>query len=151
MDTKTNSLFDTFNMLNPTDAKLNELIKVEERKFERENSQQSVKIENDYDLTRNNLIRLLGVAEEALSDALLVAKDSEHPRAFEVVGQLIEKISNINEKLLILSEKKQKLDANSHAKENQGTSNSPHNVTQNLFVGTTNDLKQMITNMKKKD
>lgn len=144
-NTKAQSLFDTFNMLNPVDAKLNALIEVEEEKIEREQSSQRAKIEDDYDLTRQNLIRLLNTAEEALSDALLVAKDSEHPRAFEVVGQLIEKIANINEKLLVLSEKKQKLDANQPSKTDTPTA---QNIQQNLFVGTTNDLKKLIQDMK---
>jgi len=44
------------------------------------------KVESDYDRTRNNLHNLLAQGQQALDHALVVAKQSEHPRAFEVVG-----------------------------------------------------------------
>ena len=44
------------------------------------------KIEDDYDKSRLNLHSLLLSGQAALEHALAVAKQSEHPRAFEVVG-----------------------------------------------------------------
>lgn len=69
-----------------------------------------VKVESDYDKTRNNLHALLAQGQEALNHALEVAKQSEHPRAFEVVGNLMKQIADINTQLMDLHQQKQKLD-----------------------------------------
>ena len=143
----TDSLLSTFNALNPIEKKVGELVDVELAREEERKGIQSVKIENDYDLTRKNLIGLLNTAQEALDYAMLMAKDSEEPRAFEVVGQLLEKVSNINEKLLTLSEKKQKLDSNSGTQVSHQTSGqTTYNNT--FYTGSTSDLKQLIDSMK---
>ena len=68
------------------------------------------KIETDYDHARENLRRLLVDGQAALQTALSVAQSSEHPRAIEVVGNLMKQLADINEQLLALSERKQKLD-----------------------------------------
>ena len=105
------------------------------------------KIDYDYDKTRKNLHDLLATGQEALMHALEVAKSSEHPRAFEVVGNLMNQLADINEKLLKLSEKKQKLDAPKEVK-SEGASKQ---VTNNnaIFVGSTSELSALISNMNK--
>lgn len=105
------------------------------------------KIDYDYDKTRKNLHDLLATGQEALMHALEVAKSSEHPRAFEVVGNLMNQLADINEKLLKLSEKKQKLDA---PKESSGDGPTK-TVTNNnaIFVGSTSELNKLIHNMNK--
>jgi len=103
---------------------------------------QSEKIEHDYDKTRSNLHGLLQTGEEALMHALEVAKSSEHPRAFEVVGNLIKQLSDINSQLLELHKQKQKLDTPT-AKEGGDPAKT---VTNNnaIFVGSTSELNKMI-------
>lgn len=97
-------------------------------------------VDYDYNSTRNNLHTLLKQGQEALFHALEVAKQSEHPRAFEVVGNLIKQLADINHQLLDLSEKKQHLAANKP----QG------NVTNNaIFVGSTAELNKMLQNLSK--
>jgi hypothetical protein len=146
------SLLKTFGALNPIDEKVNELVTIEHKKEEERKSQQSVKIEDDYNLTRKNLINLMNTAQEALEHALLVARDSEEPKAFVAVNEIMKTIGNINEQLLTLSEKKQKLDAN---KPSEASSTSiidkQQNVTyNNVFTGSTNELAQMIRELKNK-
>jgi len=104
------------------------------------------KIEYDYDKTRGNLHNLLQQGQDALMHALEVAKSSEHPRAFEVVGNLMKQLSEVNAQLLDLHEKKQKLDAPS--KREEATSKQ---VTNNnaIFVGSTSELNKLINNMNK--
>ena len=104
------------------------------------------KIEDDYDTSRSNLRDLLVTGKTALTTALSVAQQSEHPRAFEVVGNLIKQLADVNQQLLDLHQQKQKLD-------NPKTSGPSKEVTNNnaIFVGSTADLNKMLHNMTKGD
>jgi hypothetical protein len=108
-----------------------------------ETKDQTEIVDNDFDTARNNLHKLLNQGQDALFHALEIAKQSEHPRAFEVVGNLMKQLADTNEQLLALSEKKQKL--NAPAKGDQ-----PKQVTNNaIFVGSTSELGSLIKNMNK--
>jgi hypothetical protein len=99
------------------------------------------KIDKDYDTTRNNLRELLTTGQSALMHALDVAKQSEHPRAFEVVGNLMKQLADVNQQLMDLHQQKAKLDA---------PKNKDTKVTNNaIFVGSTSELAKMIQNMNK--
>lgn len=99
-------------------------------------------IDYDYDKTRSNLHGLLVQGQEALSHALEVAKQSEHPRAFEVVGNLVKQLAEVNQQLLELSETHQKLKG-----KDAGQSSSPSHVTNNaFFVGSTHELNKLLKN-----
>ena len=107
-------------------------------------SQSNNKIEDDYEVTRNNLRILLQQGQEALQKSLDVAMQSEHPRAFEVVGNLMKQLADINQQLLDLHQQKQKLDEPSKAeKAKQVTNNNA------IFVGSTAELNKLIKNMAK--
>jgi hypothetical protein len=104
----------------------------------------SQKIESDYDTTRNNLRILLQQGQEALQKSLDVAMQSEHPRAFEVVGNLMKQLAEVNQQLMDLHQQKQKLDEPSKAeKAKQVTNNNA------IFVGSTAELNKLIKNMAK--
>lgn len=103
------------------------------------------KIESDYDNTRTNLHNLLHQGQDALNHALEVAKMSEHPRAFEVVGNLMKQLSDINHQLLDLHSKKAKLEQKD-TKENVSAPNVTNNT---MFVGSTTELSKMIEQMRK--
>jgi hypothetical protein len=99
------------------------------------------KIETDYETTRANLRELLITGQNALYHALEVAKQSEHPRAFEVVGNLMKQLADVNQQLLDIHQQKQKLDAPKKGAEK---------VTNNaIFVGSTSELNKLIKNMSK--
>jgi hypothetical protein len=103
---------------------------------------QDQKIESDYDKTRANLLDLLSKGQDALTTALAVAKQSEHPRAFEVVGNLMKQVADINSQLMELHQQKQKIDAPTKA--------DAKNVTNNaIFVGSTSELNKLIEKMNK--
>lgn len=106
---------------------------------------QTEKIDYDYDKTRANLHSLLAQGQEALMHALEVAKQSEHPRAFEVVGNLVKQLSEVNAQLLDIHEKKQKLDGKTDKKDDVSTKNVTNNNA--IFVGSTTELNKMIKNM----
>ena len=107
------------------------------------------KIESDYDKTRGNLYALLQSGQDALMHALEVAKQSEHPRAFEVVGNLMKQLADIKEQLMKLHETKRKLDIPINKSEDP--SSPTKQVTNNnaIFVGSTSELSKMIQNMNK--
>lgn len=104
-------------------------------------------IDYDYEKSRANLHSLLVQGQDALYHALEIAKQSEHPRAFEVVGNLMNQLADINEKLLKLSERKQKMD-NPQVKPGMEPAKQ---VTNNnaIFVGSTSELSKLISNMSK--
>ena len=106
-------------------------------------SQSNNKIEDDYDVTRNNLRILLQQGQEALQKSLDVAMQSEHPRAFEVVGNLMKQLADINQQLLDLHQQKQKLDEPSKAEKAKQVTNNA------IFVGSTAELNKLIKNMAK--
>jgi len=103
------------------------------------------KIEDDYEITRNNLRLILQQGQSALMKALDVAHQSEHPRAFEVVGNLMKQLADVNQQLLDLHQQKQKLDAPKEGAKKEVTNNNA------IFVGSTAELNKMLNNMTKGD
>ena len=103
------------------------------------------KIENDYDHARNNLRQLLQDGQSALTTAISVAQQSEHPRAIEVVGNLMKQLADINQQLLDLHQQKQKLDSPKEGSKKEVTNNSV------IFTGSTSDLNKLIKSMAKGD
>ena len=101
------------------------------------------KIEDDYDHARNNLRELLLNGQSALTTALSVAQQSEHPRAIEVVGNLMKQLADINQQLLDLHQQKQKLDGPKESTKKEVTNNNA------IFVGSTADLSKMLSKMNK--
>ena len=111
-----------------------------------EHKEQDEKIDYDYEKSRNNLHALLQNGQDALMHALEVAKSSEHPRAFEVVGNLMKQLADINEQLLKLHEKKQKLDGPKESSDGPTKQVTNNNA---IFVGSTTELNKLIHNMSK--
>ena len=101
------------------------------------------KIQDDFDVTRGNLRILLQQGQEALQKSLDVAMQSEHPRAFEVVGNLMKQLADINQQLLDLHQQKQKLDSPKDGSKKEVTNNNA------IFVGSTAELNKLIKNMSK--
>ena len=101
-------------------------------------------VENDCDYSRTNLYGLLQSGQDALESALEIAKQSENPRAFEVVGNLIKQLADINHQLLDVHIKKQKMTTKEVDKAASITNNS-------ILVGSTSELNKFINNMNKGD
>jgi hypothetical protein len=99
-------------------------------------------LEQDYQTTRSNLHSILNQGQDALYHALEVAKNSEHPRAFEVVGGLMKNLSDINTQLLDLHKRKQQVEGPKESAQKNVTNNS-------IFVGSTADLGKMLNDLKK--
>ena len=93
-------------------------------------------IQNDYDYQRKQFYNLVEKGSTAIDGILELAKEGEHPRGYEVAGNLIKQVAEVTEKLGDLQEKMRKL------KEVPDT--APKSVTNALFVGSTAELQKMI-------
>ena len=93
-------------------------------------------IENDYKYQRENFYNLVERGTDAIDGILELAKEGEHPRAYEVAGNLIKQVAEVTEKLGDLQEKMRKL--------KEVPNNAPKNVTNALFVGSTAELQKML-------
>ena len=90
--------------------------------------------DTDFQYARENLYNLIERGQDGLEELLEIAKQSEHPRAFEVVGQMIDKLTTTNKELLNLHKTKKDIK----------TEKGPTNVTNALYVGSTADLQKML-------
>ena len=93
----------------------------------------------DADYSRSNYYNLIERGNEALEGILEVARESQHPRAYEVAANMIKNLSDVTEKLMILQ--KQQLDLK--PKEVAPTN---INVDKAVFVGSTADLLKKLKN-----
>lgn len=104
----------------------------------------SDRIKNDFEYSRDTLYDLIEKGRDALEDMINVARESEHPRAFEVLSGLIKNVADVNDKLMDLNKKHKEV----HAKEE--SAKQVGNTTNNLFVGSTTDLQRMLQGQMKK-
>lgn len=93
---------------------------------------------DDYEYARRNLYDVIEKGNNALEDIMDVAKQSESPRAYEVVTNLIKTMVDANKDLLQLAKTRKELEAREPEKA-QVTNN-------NLFVGSSAELLKMIKN-----
>ena len=98
-------------------------------------------IDNDYKYQRENFYNLIERGQDAITGILDLARESETPRSYEVAGNLIKQVAEVNEKLVDLQMKMQKL--------KEVPSNAPKNVTNALFVGSTAELQKMLKGDKR--
>tara|TARA_B100001115_G_scaffold137166_1_gene104623 strand:- start:186 stop:587 length:402 start_codon:yes stop_codon:yes gene_type:complete len=93
-------------------------------------------VDNDFKYARENLYNIIERGSDALNTLVDVANQSQHPRAFEVVGQLVKTLSDTNKDLLELQKKVKII--------KKDIPDQPQNVTNALFVGNTSELQKMI-------
>jgi hypothetical protein len=95
--------------------------------------------DDDFDLARNTLRNLINKNDDVMSELINIAKNSEHPRAFEVVGKLVEAQTNIAKELVGLHKTKTDIEGKPSEPSKIGTQN---NI---VFSGSTSDLMKMIS------
>jgi hypothetical protein len=98
-------------------------------------------IKDDYEYSRAQLYTLISKGQEAVQGALELAQQSDHPRAYEVAGQLIKSVGDVTDKLIDLQKKVNEI-------ENPKKGNQPQNVTNALFVGSTSELAKLLKQQK---
>jgi parvulin-like peptidyl-prolyl isomerase len=118
--------------------KLNEIFNIEEHKKDVP-ILVSDDVEDDYALARRTLREVITKGSSALDDALMLARSSEHPRAYEVTGQIMKTVSDVAKDLLSLQKQKQDIDKPS--KDATPQIGQQNNI---VFAGSTEDLLRMI-------
>ena len=89
----------------------------------------------DFQYTRENLYNIIERGQDAMEGLLQVAQETEHPRAYEVVGQLIKTLTDTYERIVDIQKK---------AKDILSDPKGPDKVTNNLFVGNTSELTKLL-------
>ena len=98
--------------------------------------------ETDYRYARENLYNLVERGQDAIDGILELSKETEHPRAYEVAGQLIKTVSETAEKLIDIQKKLKDLEKEDSSVRTQ------HN---HLYVGSTSELQKFLKKESKKD
>jgi len=99
-------------------------------------SSQKPEIQQDYEVTRAQLHNLVMKGQEAIDGILDVARSSDHPRAYEVAGQLIKNVADVADKLIDLQKKMKDIDEKPRS--------SPTTVNNTMFVGSTSELAKIL-------
>lgn len=98
------------------------------------------KIKSDYDYSRETYYDLLEKGREAMEDMIHVARESEHPRAYEVLSNMIKNLSDVNDKLMDLNKK--------HKDIIQPAQKQVEHQQNNIFLGSTADLQKLLQDEK---
>ena len=94
-------------------------------------------VKDDYDFSRRTYKDLIQVGTRSLDVLAELARESEHPRAFEVLSKTIKDIGDTTEKLMKLQKDKADITKEERAEAKKVTNN-------NVFVGSTTDLQRML-------
>ncbi len=94
----------------------------------------------DYDFSRDQYQNLINKGNDALEELLTIAKEGEQPRAFEVATQLINSLTATTKELLVLQKTKKEIEKTEKPVKNEN----------NLFVGSTKELQELLEMKKKK-
>jgi len=100
-------------------------------------------LKSDYEYSRETLFDLINKGRGALEEMIEVARESEHPRAFEVLSGLIKNVADVNDKLMDLNKKHKDITDAPKAIENK--------TTNNLFVGSTAELQKLLKKNEEND
>jgi len=94
-------------------------------------------IKSDYEYSRDTYYEILEKGKDALELMIEVAKESEHPRAFEVLSNMMKNMADINDKLMDLNKKNKDISSEEVKQIASGTTN-------NIFFGSTTDLQKLL-------
>jgi tRNA A22 N-methylase len=97
--------------------------------------------DDDYELARDTLREVITQGRNALDDVISLARSSEHPRSYEVAGQIMKTMSDVAKDLLTLKKQKFELD---NPKESPAAAAQIAQQNNIVFAGSTEDLLRMI-------
>lgn len=96
-------------------------------------------VKTDYEYSRDTYYELINKGKESLDLMVEVARESEHPRAFEVLATMIKNISDVNDRLMDLNKKNKDINKKDEDKPKQ-----IENQQNNIFLGSTTDLQKLL-------
>lgn len=120
----------------PTNTESSEVVVVETKG---ELDQKDIK--DDYEFSRKTYRDLIAAGVGSLDVLAELARESEHPRAFEVLSKSIKDIGDVTDKLMDLQKNKRDLDNDA----NPGSFEPAGNTSNNVFIGSTSDLQRMLS------
>ena len=132
-------------MKKDTVEKLNEVLNISGELVKKEKPQSpnvevnTKDLTNEYEFSQEQYHTLIDKGNDALDELLAVAKESENPRAFEVVTQLLSGLTNTTKELLVLQKTK---------KEIEKETKDPSTVNNSLFIGSTAELQELLDKKK---
>jgi uncharacterized protein involved in exopolysaccharide biosynthesis len=98
-------------------------------------------VETDFNIARTNINSLLQKGNVAVDNLLNVAKETEHPRAYEVVANLIKTMADLNKDLLDIQKKRKELNNNKPTSEKTV-------IDKAVFIGSTTEMVKLIRSSK---
>jgi len=128
--------------MSDVEKNLNQVLEIEDAP--QNNSDQPVVVvpkdaEQDFDYSRSNYYELIEKGNHALDGILEVAKESQHPRAYEVAATMMKNLSDMTDKLMLLQQQRKQLEG--------GANKTPQvQVDKAVFVGSTADLLKKLKN-----
>ena len=122
-------------------SNLNKMKEKLEANLPQKNIKKKDDVKDDYEYSREVYRTLIDTGTNSLDYLAALAKESEHPRAFEVLSKSIKDIGDTTEKLMSLQRAHKELE-----KENNETKRITNN---NVFIGSTTDLQRMLLNQSK--
>jgi hypothetical protein len=125
--------------LKKTNEKLSELLNVEPIPVHTEVVPILDPIQNDAEFARENIRDLITKGNEAIDGLLHVAKESEHPRAYEVAANMLKHLADMNKDLIEVQKRKRDLEPKQ---------SNNMNIDKAVFIGSTEDLIKMIKSNK---
>jgi hypothetical protein len=129
-----------------TPAELIETKPVVVQSFKPTEEQLAKDAEEDYAFTRERVKKLAETSDEAIAIMLNLATDSEHPRAFEVLANLIKTAADVNNQISTIQKDRKKVHADPTSKKGTAIVTAGPSTTNNvIFTGTTSDLQKFLT------
>ena len=93
----------------------------------------------DYEKVRKNYEEIVEKGKNAIDEILAVARDSQHPRAYEVASTLINTVINANEKMIALQKQMRDMDSKT-----SDTGNGSTKIDKAVFIGSPSDINKML-------
>jgi hypothetical protein len=128
--------------MNKLNEKLSEVLDIEP--YIQESTTEIVEtnaIDDDAEYARQNLRKLIDKGNIAADHIVEIAKQSEHPRAFEVAANMLKNLADMNKDLLEIQKRKKDLTGIAETKNNI-------NVDKAVFVGSTTELVKFLKSNK---
>jgi len=135
LEDKVNEILGIGEDIKPT---LQSIVKIDNPPVPRVQDKNKADIDNDYSYSRENYYDLIEKGQQAIEGILDIAKEGQHPRAYEVAGQLIAQVAGTVDKLQDLQKKLKDL------KDLPGKSSTSQNIKNALFVGSSAELQKML-------
>ena len=89
-----------------------------------------------YQQTKDNLQELIDNGKDAMEELIQIAKNGQHPRAFEVYATLLKNVVDANKELLAVQKQMRTMDGKQQATETK--------IDKAIFVGSTAELSKLI-------